>query len=525
MGEPLSGHSREGETLCGKYLLQERLGQGGMGQVYRARNVLVGREVAIKVLRKEYAKNPTIVTRFLREAQAANIVRHTNVVDVLDIGTDEGGIPFIVQELLHGQDLASYVRDALGKLSLRETMRFLGPVIEAVASGHERGVVHRDLKPENVFLADIDGKVVPKLLDFGISQIRPKAGEEKVTQLGTMMGTPQYMSPEQVRGKEIDARTDVWSLGVMLYEVLSGRRPFTDPVPALYVAICGMDPVPLRTAAPDVPHAVSDVVDQCMLRDQSLRYPDARALAQALFTAYQTARPSGGASGGRIVAAAAAPPSGASHPAPRHAGSPHPESPPAAPPRAEPSPTDAEDAPLPKVPSLLPPPPVVSAPPPKTAVKTSAPPIVVASSPLDDDDDAHALRGSGLSIDAPVPTSARPRPVSSYTMADDPPPPVPEGESAAPYIAGGLLALGVGIGLVAMLFAYDAFHAEVFVGNLHPDGVRLVPGGLLSALGVFLGVRGYRTGRDEPHERSGPVVAGAIAGVLVFVGLKLLTFG
>jgi hypothetical protein len=111
-------------------------------------------------------------------------------------------------------------------------------------------------------------------------------------------------------------------------------------------------------------------------------------------------------------------------------------------------------------------------------------------------------------------------------MVDDPPPqPLPEGESAAPYVAGGLLGLGVGMGLVAMLFAYDAFHAEAFVAGIHPDGARMLPGAALAALGVFLGARGYRVGRDNPHERSSPVLAGALAGVLVFVGLKLLTFG
>ncbi len=508
MGVPISGHSREGETLCGKYLLEERLGQGGMGAVYRARNVLVGREVAIKVLRSEHAKNEIIVSRFLREAQAANIVRHANVVDVLDIGRDDNGVPFIVQELLHGQDLGQYAKSAGGKLALRETMRFLGPVIEAVASGHERGVVHRDLKPDNVFLAEENGKIVPKLLDFGISQIRPKPGEEKVTQLGTMMGTPQYMSPEQVKGHPIDPRTDVWSIGVMLYELLSGARPFTEPVPALYVAICGMDPVPVQKVAPEVPSGIAEVIGRCILRDQTLRYADARVLANALFEAYRSARPAGATSGAYPSAAkvALAP----ATPGARDANE-------------VTDPTELTDAPLPKVPSLLPPPHlVVAAPPPRTVARTSVPAIAVVR-PLDDDDDAHVSRGSGLSVDAPVPTS-RPRPVSAYTFAE-PPAPVPHGESAAPYVAGALLALGGGIGLVVMLIAYDAVHAEAFVASLKPEGARLLAGLLLFALGVLLGFRGYRAARDAPDDKGSAILGGAFVGVLVFVGLKLLTSG
>ncbi len=507
MGEPISGHSREGETLCGKYLLGVRLGQGGMGQVYRARNLLVGRDVAIKVLRREHAENEILVGRFLREAQAANIVRHVNVVDVLDIGKDEQGVPFIVQELLDGKDLGKHVKASGGKLSLRETMRFLGPVIEAVASGHERGVVHRDLKPENVFLADIGGKTVPKLLDFGISQIRPKPGDVKMTQVGTMMGTPQYMSPEQVKGREIDPRTDVWSIGVMLYEVLSGMRPFDEDVPAIYVAICGHDPTPLETCAPDVPAGIADVVSRCMQRDATLRPADARELARALHSAYQAARAAG--------------PASASLPAAAQSG------------RSGPP---ALDEPPPKVPSLLPPP--TSTPPQKAAAfQPTSPPSAPTSAPArtsmpqltvnvpsdfdDDDDDAVAPRRSGLTLDAPV-SSERPRAVSSYTVAPREPHPVPEGESAAPYLAGGMLALGLGVGLVGSLFGYDAAHAEAFVAGL-PDGARMAVGALLFGLGVFVGFRTFRAARDAPDERGMAIGGGVLVGVVVFVGLKLLT--
>src|SRR5580693_3682482 len=163
--------SREGEVLAGKYRLDALLGSGGMGEVYRAENLGLGRAVAIKLLREEHGESSEVVMRFLREARAANIVRHPNVVDILDIGQAEDGTPFIVQELLEGEDLAHYTKGRGGKLVLREALDVLLPAIDAVAFAHARGVIHRDLKPENIFLSrDHKGALVPKLLDFGISR-------------------------------------------------------------------------------------------------------------------------------------------------------------------------------------------------------------------------------------------------------------------------------------------------------------------------------------------------------------------
>jgi serine/threonine protein kinase len=498
--EPLSGRDRSGETLCDKYLLEARLGRGGMGDVYRAKNLGVGREVAIKVLRGEHAKNEVIVSRFMREARAANIVRHANVVDVLDIGTDAQGIPFIVQELLHGEDLARHLRAAGGRLSLRDAMRYLGPVIEAVATGHARGVVHRDLKPENVFLANEAGKVVPKLLDFGISQIRAKPGEEKMTQAGAMMGTPQYMAPEQVRGKEIDARTDVWAIGVMLYEVLSGRRPFQETVPALYVAICSVDPPPLGSLVPDLPADVGHAIMRCLRRDAAQRHADAGELALALHDAYRTARASTA-----MPAAAAVP----------------------MPPEPAPEAAPEEPAPVPKVPSLFPvapPPPPPPPRPPPGPTKTAMPTASVAAHD-DFDDDAMVTRGSGLALETTATASVRPRVASTFHMAAPPPEPLAPGESAAPYVVAGLFAVGLGVGLVGALFVYDAAHAEALLLGIQPDGVRMLLGAALALLGLYVGFRTYRAGRDDPDAK-GAILGGAFGvGVLVFVGLKLLTFG
>lgn len=285
MKDASAEHSREGELVAGKYRLEKLLGSGGVGVVYKAQNTLIGRTVALKLLRPEHAFNEVIVGRFMREARAANIVRHPNVVDVLDIGQDDKGVPFIVQELLEGEDLGRYIKKQPGgHLGVEAALDLLIPVIEAVGLAHSRGIVHRDLKPENVFLSRVQGKLVPKLLDFGISHMRPAPGEVRMTATGVTLGTPAFMSPEQIEGTiEIDARTDVWALGVILYEVLAGRLPFEgDTHATLFVQIVWVDPKPLDIAAPHVPHALAQVVARCLRRDPDARYPTAAELARDL---------------------------------------------------------------------------------------------------------------------------------------------------------------------------------------------------------------------------------------------------
>jgi serine/threonine-protein kinase len=277
--------SRAGEVIAKKYVLEELLGSGGMGEVYRATNKLIGRTVAIKLLRPEHARNETILNRFEREARAATLVRHVNVVDVLDMGRDDNGAPYIVQEFLEGMDLRSYMKARSGRLSIDDALDIMIPVCEAVGVAHARGVVHRDIKPGNIFIVEVGAKRLVKVLDFGVSQIIAST-ESRITQTGEAIGTPAYMSPEQIQNpKDVDARSDLWSLGVMLYELVAGVHPFTsgDSAPGgVFVRIATQDPTPLELAAPRVPHDLSRVVRRCLRRLPKERYPTALELARDL---------------------------------------------------------------------------------------------------------------------------------------------------------------------------------------------------------------------------------------------------
>ena len=291
---------RVGDVLAAKYRIEALLGTGGMGDVYRATNMALNREVAIKLLHLKHAEDPALVERFIREARVANVVRHPNVVDVLDIDKDTDGSPFIVQELLHGEDLSKYVRQR-GRLTLEEIRTLVVPIIDAVAEAHSHGVIHRDIKPANVFLANQHGalegppsstrraprsgiRVVPKLLDFGISKLRTV--DIRATDVGVLLGTPAYMAPELLRGvRDADARSDVWAIGVMLFELLAGKRPFVASGPSIFVVIATTDAPPLCEVAPDVDPGVAEVVDRCLRRATAERFASASELSTALSSA------------------------------------------------------------------------------------------------------------------------------------------------------------------------------------------------------------------------------------------------
>ncbi|MBI5513501.1 MAG: serine/threonine protein kinase, partial [Deltaproteobacteria bacterium] len=273
-----------GDVLGEKYRVVRKLGEGGMGAVFEAVNVKTTRRVAIKVLHPWVAADSQSVERFQREAQAATRLSHPNIVDVLDLDRDaRTGSFYIVQEFLRGHDLFKHLEEKK-RLSPQEAASLLVPVLAALALAHEKGIIHRDIKPENIFLVMTGGDPKPKLIDFGLAKVLEDDAKRIRTQTGAVMGTPYYMSPEQVRGvKDIDARADVWSMGAMLFELISGTLPFTDESTNMVMFKIMSEPTPrLDAACPDVDPSVADIVARAMDRDLDRRYRTMRDLLEAV---------------------------------------------------------------------------------------------------------------------------------------------------------------------------------------------------------------------------------------------------
>ena len=274
---------RIGTLLDGKYTIKRELGAGGMGKVYEAQHVHIGRRVAIKFLLPEYAAHPEIVRRFENEARAAGSLEHENIAAVLDFGQTDEGARYLVMEFLAGQDCEKLLSKE-GPLPVTRAVNIVLQVCRGLYVAHQADIVHRDLKPANLFLIKRpDRSELVKILDFGIAKLR-KANDQPGTVTGLTLGTPYYMSPEQARGdKNVDLRTDVYALGVILYELLSATRPYEgNSFLEIINSILHEQPPPLEGKRQGLPDGLVDVVRKAMHRDWSQRFQTVADLGEAL---------------------------------------------------------------------------------------------------------------------------------------------------------------------------------------------------------------------------------------------------
>jgi serine/threonine-protein kinase len=274
-----------GDVIAKKYEVTGVLGSGGMGYVISARHTELGEMVALKFLRPEALVHPELVERFAREARAAAKIRSEHVANVFDVGTLPDGTPFIVMEYLAGNDLADHLHQE-GPLPIAVAVEYIMQACEALAAAHSHGIVHRDIKPENLFLTrQAKGMNIIKVLDFGISKIALPRGKRDLVRTQMALGSPVYMSPEQIRrSDQVDARSDIWAIGCVLFELLTGVTAFDEPsLLELSAAILEREPVPLVTLRPDASEELEQVVLKCLSKNPDDRYQNVAELTVALF--------------------------------------------------------------------------------------------------------------------------------------------------------------------------------------------------------------------------------------------------
>ncbi|MBA3898396.1 MAG: serine/threonine protein kinase [Sphingomonadaceae bacterium] len=266
-------------TGIGRYRIETAIGEGAMAMVWRAFDPAVGRRVAIKTLRPELARNADYVRRFLREARAAGTLSHPNIVTIFDVG-EHAGQPYIAMELLEGRTLDQVLADR-GRLPAVQVLRIAIQLADALAFAHAAGVVHRDIKPANVMLADADAGARVKMLDFGIARMTEVDGER--TQIGEVLGSPRYMSPEQALGQPVDGRTDQFALGVLLYELITGRTAFSaTTIASLALQIVRDPPESIVLHAPDCPPGLRRIVEKLLDKNPDRRFATGSDLGDAL---------------------------------------------------------------------------------------------------------------------------------------------------------------------------------------------------------------------------------------------------
>lgn len=265
-----------GHVLDGKYTLLSKLGEGGMGSVYLAEQATMGREVAIKVLRREFSQNRTAIKRFLREARAASKLGHPNTITVYDFGQSNDGLLYLVMERLSGRPLAD-ILDQDGALPPQRAAHIFGQICDSLSEAHRQGITHRDLKPENIFIEQkVGNDDFVKVLDFGIAKMQGDDATGQATATGMICGTPSYMSPEQAMGKEIDGRSDIYALGVLLYEMLTNEKPFEGDTPMEVMLKHINEPAPdiYQRTGVQVPHGVQLTIERLLSKKVSERPGD-----------------------------------------------------------------------------------------------------------------------------------------------------------------------------------------------------------------------------------------------------------
>ncbi len=286
-GDLLAGVEPElepGFTLGGRYRIERKIGRGGMGTVYAAHHLALGRKVALKVIARQHVTDARQLERFRREARVASQLRHPNIVEVIDLGSAQGQ-EYIAMEFLEGVDLCDAIQLA-GNYEPTDTVPILDQVLQALEVAHDAGLVHRDLKPENIYLAQTpSGEIVVKLLDFGVVKVPDEGGEAQLTRTGTVVGTPEYMAPEQATGGVIDGRADLYALGCIAHAMVCGRPPFVGKSVLLLMAAHVRETPPkpssvrrgLRAA-----DAVDAFIAGALEKDPRLRYPTAQVMRNAL---------------------------------------------------------------------------------------------------------------------------------------------------------------------------------------------------------------------------------------------------
>ncbi len=282
---PSSDPFSPGVVIAQKYRVERVIGEGAMGRVVAATHLDLEQPFALKFMTARSGANAELVTRFLREAKAAGRLKSEHVIRVFDVGRLEDDMPYLVMELLEGED-ASATLVRRGPLPPFEAAELIAQAAEGVADAHREGIVHRDIKPQNLFLCANRGRLFVKVLDFGISKITPPPGgtRTEATLTKVPLGTPLYMAPEQLRSSStVDARADVWALGATLYELLTGDPPFMAPsLGEIYLMISQDPPMSPRARRPSVPFGLEAIVMRCLEKKPDARYPDAGALQRAL---------------------------------------------------------------------------------------------------------------------------------------------------------------------------------------------------------------------------------------------------